>query len=528
MRAELPDTLVGKLSGLRPSGDGWTARCPVHEDRNPSLSISADETGKVLLHCHAGCEQQTVIDALGGVEMVRGERRDSGREWTPYGDALAIYRYEDEHRTHLFDVCRTADKQFPARRPDPTAKTGWRWSLGDTKRVLYRLPKLLEAVAAGQRVVIVEGEKDVHSLEATGRVATCNPGGAGKWRAEYAECFRDADVAVVADADKPGQAHARAVAASLHGVARRVQVCEPAEGHKDITEHLAAGLGIEACVVTVPPETPVRPELAPDLHELLDTDEPPYDWLVEGLLERMDRIMLTGVEGLGKSAYLRQIATCCAAGLHPVTFRRIRPLRVLLVDCENNRRQVRRGFRPLRDAAEHDGAPVPTGALRIIIRPEGCDLTRSEDAAWLVERVTAHRPDLLILGPLYRLHEGNPNDEEVARKVTVAIDAARLAVECAVLVEAHAGHGEPGKARRHVRVTGSSLYRRWVEAGIGMRPADGHYDDKPRPQVVDVLRWKAFRTDAAWPEQLRVGPAGSWPWIEHADEWNRPAMGAST
>ena len=47
----------------RKSGAGWMARCPAHQDRNPSLSLQ-DADCKVLAHCHAGCEQQAVVDAL--------------------------------------------------------------------------------------------------------------------------------------------------------------------------------------------------------------------------------------------------------------------------------------------------------------------------------------------------------------------------------------------------------------------------------------------------------------------------------
>jgi hypothetical protein len=55
---------IAKSLGARQMGGGWTARCPAHEDRNPSLSIRSGEGGKVLVHCHAGCDQQSVIDAL--------------------------------------------------------------------------------------------------------------------------------------------------------------------------------------------------------------------------------------------------------------------------------------------------------------------------------------------------------------------------------------------------------------------------------------------------------------------------------
>ena len=55
---------IAKALGGRKAGNGWTSRCPAHDDRNPSLSISASKDGKVLLRCHAGCDQAQVIDAL--------------------------------------------------------------------------------------------------------------------------------------------------------------------------------------------------------------------------------------------------------------------------------------------------------------------------------------------------------------------------------------------------------------------------------------------------------------------------------
>ena len=54
---------VAKALGGRKVGQGWTARCPAHDDREPSLSIR-DADGKVLVRCHAGCDQREVIAAL--------------------------------------------------------------------------------------------------------------------------------------------------------------------------------------------------------------------------------------------------------------------------------------------------------------------------------------------------------------------------------------------------------------------------------------------------------------------------------
>lgn len=60
MRAEI----IARALGGRKVGGGWMARCPVHEDRNPSLSIHDGDDGKVLVRCHAGCDQLRVMEAL--------------------------------------------------------------------------------------------------------------------------------------------------------------------------------------------------------------------------------------------------------------------------------------------------------------------------------------------------------------------------------------------------------------------------------------------------------------------------------
>ena len=60
------DTLLSRLDKVRKTGNGrWTSRCPAHDDRGPSLAIRELDDGRVLLHCFAGCESASVLDALG-------------------------------------------------------------------------------------------------------------------------------------------------------------------------------------------------------------------------------------------------------------------------------------------------------------------------------------------------------------------------------------------------------------------------------------------------------------------------------
>ena len=55
---------IAKALGGHKNGNGWTAQCPLHDDQKPSLSISSGKDGKVLVHCHAGCNQRDVFIAI--------------------------------------------------------------------------------------------------------------------------------------------------------------------------------------------------------------------------------------------------------------------------------------------------------------------------------------------------------------------------------------------------------------------------------------------------------------------------------
>jgi len=60
------DAILERLEAVRPAGPGrWTARCPAHDDRRPSLSVAVGRDGRTLLYCHAGCTLAEVLAALG-------------------------------------------------------------------------------------------------------------------------------------------------------------------------------------------------------------------------------------------------------------------------------------------------------------------------------------------------------------------------------------------------------------------------------------------------------------------------------
>jgi len=220
---------------------GRQFRCPAHDDHKPSLSVSEGDEGRVLLHCHAGCGSEAVVAALGLTMADLFEPNGGGLE-KGMSKIVATYDYVDENGDLLFQVCRLESKSFRQRRPD--GNEGWIWDLDGVRRVLYRLPRVLEAAKACETVYVVEGEKDVESIEAAGAVATCNPGGAGKWREEYSQSLVGARCIVIADDDDPGRRHAQAVVVSLRTAGIEVELLRPARG-KDAADHLEQGRGLD-------------------------------------------------------------------------------------------------------------------------------------------------------------------------------------------------------------------------------------------------------------------------------------------
>ena len=241
------------------------------------------------------------------------------------------------------------------------------------------------------------------------------------------------------------------------------------------------------------------------LREVLDgTDE--YDWLIPGLLERKDRLVLTGGEGAGKSTLVRQIAILSAAGINPMTFDLIEPVKVLVVDTENSEKQWRRNARPLVAKAKILGSVDPAETLELAC-VKRMDITTDKDLGAVHRLVDEHQPGILVIGPLYRLTpRAITNDDDAAPLIT-ALDTLRDR-DLALIMEAHAGHSTGGDGHRNLRPRGSAALMGWPEFGFGIAKDPTDLTEK---RFV-LVRWRGDRDQRDWPDTLRRG--GEWPWID--------------
>lgn len=255
------DAFLDRLEGVRRNGGGYVAKCPAHEDGDPSLSISMGERG-VVFHCFAGCDPDAVIAALelrwsdlfidGSTPNTKIRRRDwraielesyacalrlqhepkvlerlrFGRGWAAKAlEALGVGW--DGSRLTL--PVRTADlKLHDVLRYDPFMKVGRKVLAGKGKsRLPWPSPEHVDA----RTLFLVEGEGTAISMSSVGLTAIALPGSVSKpttsisrpgswqgagWHPKWADRFRKfRQIILLPDCDTQGRALMRAASYDL-------------------------------------------------------------------------------------------------------------------------------------------------------------------------------------------------------------------------------------------------------------------------------------------------------------------------
>jgi len=244
------------------------------------------------------------------------------------------------------------------------------------------------------------------------------------------------------------------------------------------------------------------------LDELLDGPDD-YDWLIPNLIERKDRLVLTGGEGAGKSYLVQQIAILSAAGIHPTTFERINPVRVLVIDTENSAKQWRRRIRPLVGKAKREGVCNPSDNMSVV--PTGrLNITDERDLGSVHALIDHHHPDMLVIGPLYKLTPKAIQTDDDAAPLITALDGLRDR-GLALVMEAHMGKATDSTGNRNVAPRGSAALLGWPEFGFGLVLDK---DTEGPDRIAELIRWRGDREERAWPVKIRRG--GHWPWTDAA------------
>lgn len=231
-----------------------------------------------------------------------------------------------------------------------------------------------------------------------------------------------------------------------------------------------------------------------------------FRFLVPDWIERQDRMGVTGFEGAGKTTLLRQWAVQMASGINPLLFSSINPLGVLFIDLQDTADQAGSEFERLVRTA---GDRFNPDLLHLVNWREGIDLRSRRDFRRVDRLMEIHQPDVLMIGPHYkcfRLRSGERSaDEQPAIEASLALDELLARHDAALFIEMHSPHGDGGD-RAGLRPFGASLWLRWPEFGIGLKPERGS-----NGRTVDVVEWRGARDRRRMlPRKFRSG--GRWPW----------------
>jgi hypothetical protein len=378
------EQIAKQLGNAKKANGQWVASCPVpghgkgKGDKNPSLSISINDDGKPLFHCHGGCTQEDVFNTIKDMSLLPEleERPDPLANIKP----LPIikfdqeWEYQDENRTTLFVKQRLkigeSGKTYRLYKIDSDGRRST--TLGDARIVPYKLPELLDAKTAGRIIYVVEGEKAADALTSIGVTATTAHTGAGSWPEAITEYFAGANVVILPDNDLPGWRYAHKAVEAIWGIAKNVKVVDlqlpsPADdawefvhqynkGREDLVaivkavpklmhiddvtvpERLSA-LKLDAPIDVQPQQQAVHEDIAKEfegdpavkanqatpaketkppkvvnIEAWDDIQDEPVEWLIQGILPALSFSALYGPPGSFKSFIALDMAEAIATG----------------------------------------------------------------------------------------------------------------------------------------------------------------------------------------------------------------------
>lgn len=430
----------------------WTARCPnpaAHKngDRHPSLSVGEGADGRALISCATGCTTLAITEALGlrlgDLYPPRPPDAGATNGLADHSHPTASYAYHDAEGTLLFETVRYTPKRFAQRQPD--GRGGWRWNLQGVDRPLYRLPQILAAVAAGQRIWVVEGEKDADTLVREGHEATTNPLGAGKWRSEHTAALAGADtVDIVADNDDAGIAHAHHVADAIRPHVRRVAIWHVPTG-KDISDWVAAGRRLTdlqpapATPALIPEIVDTTPQLPPgfeliDWSKFWDEDHHTEEWVAWPLVPTGRQVALYAPPKAGKSLVALAVVAAAATGRAPLGQRPQPPVDVLYLDLEMTKADLQErleafGYGPDSDLSHLHYASLP------LLPPLDTDIGGD-----VLRDIALHvGAQLVVIDTTGRAVDGDENDANTYRAFARHTGLKLKALGIALLRTDHAG-----------------------------------------------------------------------------------------
>lgn len=236
---------------------------------------------------------------------------------------------------------------------------------------------------------------------------------------------------------------------------------------------------------------------AKTLDELLDMEDIVSPVIIPGLMRQDHRTIVVAPEGVGKSSLCRQIAMCAGAGVHPFKHQAIKPVRALVVDCENPLEAITENAARLQNTLIMYAPDYDDERVRFFRRPGGMNLRNRRDQTDLQREIALHRPNLVVAGPTYKMFntKGKERPEDSADEFLALWDKLRVKYNFALMLEMHAAKG--ARAKGDMNPFGSQRFMAWPESGIAL------YDPRGDATVLEVDQFRHNRlTGTEWPGKL--------------------------
>ncbi len=240
--------LISGLKKVSHSGtNSWSALCPAHEDRNPSLSIT-NKDGKILVRCHAGCSQESVINALKEMGLWSSQKKQKpdneydpthkkmGKIFTTLDEIIdflkngkdqaksKIYNYPGDWGVVRIDFTKNDEKKKLIR---PFHAIPGGFALGDPPGPLSLYSTRDVTVGKDDIIYVVEGEKCVDAMGRIGLPAVTSAHGSQSAAKSDWTPLKGRDINIIPDNDDPGMKYAEEVRTILEDMKCFVRIINP-------------------------------------------------------------------------------------------------------------------------------------------------------------------------------------------------------------------------------------------------------------------------------------------------------------
>lgn len=526
-------------SNPKPAGKTNLIRCSAHPDKAPSLAVSQGDDGKILFYCHADCSPEAICASI-GISMSDLFPNKPPLFKPPIQIKRTEYPYHDEQGKQLFSKIRLE--------PGPNGQTKTFFfehvengkmvrSLQDCRKVLYRLPEVLNGIADQKTIFLVEGEKDADNLVKHGLIATATHSST-YWNQEYTEILANANVVILFDYDKTGIKRRDILCKELFDKVKRLRVfdlpgLELKDSHgEDISDWLnkkdntiAQFLEmIEATHDYIPKisENQIHDEIqagkikAISFDEFLQLDLPKPEMLLTPFLWSQGLVLLYAKRGVGKTHIALGIAYAVASGGNFLKWSAPEPKKVLYIDGEMPAFSMQGRLRKI----SLDDQEIPTPDYLQFITPDlqekAMPNLSTEEGRNTIEEFIKDC-DLVIIDNLSSLfRSGSENEAESWLPIQEWALELRRRGKCVLFVH-HAG--KSGQQR------GTSKKEDLLDVIISLKQPDDYQPEEGANFEIHFEKTRHFAGKDAitFQVQLKEHDDGTWNW-EILNAGNNPEV----